>query len=171
MRPLRLLLLALLLCPGPALAAVKQIYAAQHGNWLVDCSQQVMTDERFCTARTAAGGRGLIAETTVTIVFYSASSASLPVLLIRVPQMTLQNGLTFRLDGGGLLDIACATIEDDYCTLSEADAYEFYSAWRGGSELVLRAYGWDRAPYDFIFQLNGIEEALEDLASQSAQLL
>jgi invasion protein IalB len=168
------LAVALILCglvPSLAHAATKPIYQARHGGWSVQCSQDVMSDAKSCSAVLRTTGRGVLGESTMTVVVFSADRTKPPTIVIHVPLLILQQGLTMRLDSAPPVDTRCTTVSGDQCLIQGADRDRLLAGWPDAKQLVVRAYGVGMRPYDFVFDLDGSGAALDDFTGATNRLL
>jgi invasion protein IalB len=157
---------------GSGLAATqKPVYQAKHGGWTVQCSQDLMSDRRSCSALIRTTGRGVIGDSTMSIIIFSADRTKAPTIAVHVPLLILQRGLTLRIDSEAPFDQQCTTVSGDQCLIQGPDRDRLLAAWRNARQLVIRAYGMETRSYDFVFDLTSSADALDDFNSMANKLL
>lgn len=155
----------------PVFPAAKIVYETRHGTWAVRCTQDYITDAKVCAVVGRAEGSGVFGATRLSLLVQSSDKTKRPMITVNVPLLYFQRGLTLRFDNGVPFDVACTTIAGDNCVIQGDTRDMLLSSLAGGSQLVVRAYGFPEVPHDFVFQLDGFQGAYDDFSAAIEKIL
>jgi invasion protein IalB len=150
------------IAPILAHAASPIIYEGHHDSWFVRCTQDPITDRKSCAVIGQATGAGIFGASRMSILIESSDKTKRPTIVVNVPLMYFQRGLTLRFDDAAPFDIACTTISGDNCLIQGTVRDSLLASLSDGSKLAVRAYGFPDVPHDFLFSLAGCREAIDD---------